>query len=74
MIASRWISALALAAVTATLLSGCSESLPLAQLPDVAKLPEKVLSKDEQQAKVNEMIAKGQKHQTETAKEIENGK
>ena len=74
MIASRWISALALAAVTATLLSGCSETLPLAQLPDITKLPEKVLSKDEQQAKVNEMIAKGQKHQTETAKEIENGK
>jgi hypothetical protein len=33
-----------------------------------------VLSKDEQQTKVNEMIAKGQKHQDETAKEIENGK
>jgi len=73
-IASRWISTLALTAVTATLLSGCSETLPFTQLPDVSKLPEKVLSKDEQQAKVNEMIAKGQKHQTETAKEIENGK
>ena len=36
--------------------------------------PQKVLSKDEQQAKVNEMIAKGQSHQTEAAKEIENGK
>jgi hypothetical protein len=60
--------------MTATLLCGCSETLPLAQLPDVTKLPQKVLSKDEQQAKVNEMIAKGQKHQTETAKEIENGK
>ena len=68
------MSALALAAVTATLLGGCSETLPFTQLPDVSKLPEKVLSKDEQQAKVNEMIAKGQKHQTETAKEIENGK
>jgi len=48
--------------------------LPLAQLPDVTKLPQKVLTKDEQQAKVNEMIAKAQKHQSETAKEIENGK
>ena len=74
MVIRRWISALALAAVTATLLSSCSETLPLAQLPDVTKLPQKVLSKDEQQAKVNEMIAKGQSHQTETAKEIENGK
>jgi hypothetical protein len=72
--ASRSISALALCAVTATLLCSCSETLPLAQLPDVTKLPQKVLSKDEQQAKVNEMIAKAQKHQSETAKEIENGK
>jgi type IV pilus biogenesis protein CpaD/CtpE len=70
----RWISALALAAVTAALLCSCSETLPLAQLPDVTKLPQKVLSKDEQQAKVNEMIAKGQSHQTQTAKEIESGK
>ena len=74
-VTSRWRSALALVAVAATLLgSGCSETLPLAQLPDVTKLPQKVLNKDEQQGKVNEMIAKGQKHQTETAKEIENGK
>jgi hypothetical protein len=70
-IARRSMSALMLAAI---LLCGCSETLPLAQLPDVTKLPQKVLSKDEQQAKVNEMIAKGQKHQDDTAKEIENGK
>ena len=75
MVTSRWMSALALVAVAATLLaSGCSESLPLTQLPDVTKLPQKVLNKDEQQGKVNEMIAKGQSHQTEAAKEIENGK
>jgi outer membrane murein-binding lipoprotein Lpp len=70
-ITSRWITALALAA---TLLGGCSETLPLAQLPDVTRLPQKVLSQDEQQGKVNEMIAKGQKHQSEAAREIENGK
>ncbi len=75
MVTSRWMSALALVAVAATLLgSGCSETLPLTQLPDVTKLPQKVLNKDEQQGKVNEMIAKGQKHQNEAAKEIENGK
>jgi hypothetical protein len=69
------MSVLALVAVAATLLgSGCSETLPLAQLPDVTKLPQKVLNKDEQQDKVNEMIAKAQKHQNEAAKEIENGK
>ena len=74
-VTSRWRSALALLAVAATLFGGgCSETLPLTQLPDVTKLPQKVLNKDEQQGKVNEMIAKGQQHQTEAAKEIENGK
>ena len=48
--------------------------MPLAQLPDITKLPQKVLSKDEQQGKVNEMIEKSQKHQAEAAKEIEKGK
>jgi hypothetical protein len=70
----RWTSVLALGAVIATLLSSCSESLPLGQLPDVTKLPQKVLGKDEQQGKVNEMIARGQNHQSEAAKEIENSK
>ena len=75
MVASRCMSGLALIAVAATLSGGgCSETLPLTQLPDLTKLPQKVLSKDEQQGKVNEMIAKGQNHQTEAAKEIENGK
>ena len=75
MVTSRWMSALALVAVAAALMgSGCSETLPFTQLPDVSKLPQKVLNKDEQQGKVNEMIAKGQSHQNEAAKEIENGK
>ena len=52
-------------------LGGCSETLPLAQLPDFYKLPEKVLSKDEQQTKVNEMVEKSQSHQAEAAKKIE---
>jgi len=74
-VTSRWRSALALVAVAATLSGGgCSETLPLTQLPDVTKLPQKVLNKDEQQGKVNEMITKGQQHQTEAAKDIENGK
>ena len=73
MVTTRWMFAWALVAVT-LLGSGCSETLPLVQLPDVTKLPQKVLNKDEQQGKVNEMIAKGQQHQTEAAKEIENGK
>ena len=52
-------------------MAGCAETMPLAQLPDFYKLPEKVLSKDEQQTKVNQMIEKGQSHQAEAAKEIE---
>ena len=70
----RWTSVLALGAVAATLLNSCSDSLPLNQLPDVTKLPQKVLGKDEQQGKVNEMINRGQTHQDEAAKEIENSK
>jgi hypothetical protein len=49
-------------------LSGCS---PLAQLPDFAKLPERVLTKDEQQGKVHQMIEKAQTHQSDAAKQIE---
>jgi hypothetical protein len=54
-------------------LAGCSETLPLSQLPDLAKLPQKVLNKDEQKGKVNEMIETRDKHQAEAAKEIERG-
>jgi hypothetical protein len=72
--ASRWISLPALAAMAAAMVGGCADSMPFTQLPDVAKLPQKVLSKDEQQGKVNEMVARGQTHQTEAAKEIETGK
>ncbi len=61
-------------ALIGTLFSGCSETLPLINLPDVAKLPEKVLSKDEQQKTMNQMIEKGQSHQAEAAKQIEKGK
>jgi hypothetical protein len=73
-IAARWTFALASLAFGAAILGGCSETMPLAQLPDLAKLPQKVLSKDEQQGKVNEMIEKSQRHQAEAAKEIEKGR
>jgi hypothetical protein len=58
----------------AALAGGCAETMPLAQLPDFAKLPQKVLSKDEQQGRVNEMIEKGQTHQSQAAKQIEKDK
>jgi hypothetical protein len=53
---------------------GCSETMPLTQLPDLTKLPEKVLSKDEQQGKINDMIEKSQTHGADAAKQIEGGK
>jgi hypothetical protein len=55
------------------LMSGCSSQLPQS-LPDIVKLPEKLLSKDEQQAKMSEMTAKAQARQTEAAKQIEDSK
>jgi hypothetical protein len=64
---------LALAGAT-ILLCGCSETMSLTRLPDLSKVPEKVLSKDEQKGRVDEMISRGQDHQKEAVKEIENGK
>ena len=55
-------------------LGACSESLPFSQLPDLSKLPQKVMGKDEQQQKINEMIERGHTHQTEATKQIEQGK
>jgi hypothetical protein len=73
---ARWRLGLALiaAGALAGTLLGCSETLPLANLPDITKLPEKVLSKDEQQKAMNQMIEKGQTSQAETVKQIEKGK
>jgi hypothetical protein len=74
--AARWRLGLVLIAmgVVAGTLLGCSETLPLANLPDITKLPEKVLSKDQQQKAMNQMIEKGQTSQVEAAKQIEKGK
>ena len=69
----RWVFALGLAAAVAQL-GGCAETLPFGQLPDLSKLPEKALSKDEQQGKVSQMIEKGQSHEAEAAKQIEKEK
>jgi hypothetical protein len=55
-------------------LGGCSETLPLVNLPDITRLPERVLNKDEQQKAMNQMIEKGQAQQTEAAKQIDKGK
>jgi len=70
---ARWIYVLAFIGMAAHL-SGCSDALPLSQLPDLAKLPEKVLNKDEQKGKVNEMIEKRDRHEAEASREIERGR
>jgi hypothetical protein len=52
-------------------LAGCSDTLSLARLPDLSRLPSKLLSKEEQSKSMSQMIEKGQTHQAEAAKEIE---
>ncbi|HEX5959196.1 MAG TPA: hypothetical protein VFY92_11165 [Hyphomicrobiaceae bacterium] len=64
------LAAVTSAAVGMTLL-GCSDTLSLANLPDITKLPTKLLSKEEQAKTMNGMLEKGQTHQAEAAKEIE---
>lgn len=63
--------ALATSAIAGIALLGCSETLSLADLPNISKLPEKLLSKEEQAKTMNQMLEKGQNHQAEAAKEIE---
>jgi hypothetical protein len=54
-------------------LLGCSDTLSLVQLPNLSRLPEKLLSKEEQTKTMNDMLEKGQSHQAEAAKAIETG-
>jgi hypothetical protein len=56
-------------------LGGCSETLPLVNLPSLTtKMPEKVLTKDEQERAMNQMIEKGQTVETQAAQQIEKAK
>lgn len=56
------------------LAGGCSETLPLANLPGLAKLPGKVMSQEEQEKAMNQMSEKGQTQPAEAVKEIEKSK
>jgi hypothetical protein len=60
--------------IVASLAGGCSETLPLANLPGLAKLPGKVMSQDEQEKAMNQMSEKGQTQPAEAVKEIEKSK
>ena len=55
-------------------LLGCSETLSLADLPNISRLPQKLLSKEEQAKTMNQMTEKGQTHQADAAKQIEAAK
>jgi hypothetical protein len=76
LMAARYRFGLALVASAAmgVALIGCAETLSLADLPNVTRLPEKLLSKEDQQKTVNQMAEKAQTQQAEAAKEIEKGK
>ena len=60
--------------IAAGLAGGCSETLPLANLPGLAKLPGKVMSQEEQEKAMNQMSEKGQTQPAEAVKEIEKSK
>jgi hypothetical protein len=57
-------------ALAAAHLAGCAE-LASAPLPDVARLPQKLLTKDEQTQAIAEMNQKKETHQSEALKQIE---
>jgi hypothetical protein len=54
-------------------LAACS-SQNYQQLPDVVKIPEKLLSKDEQQARINDMAARLRAKEDQAEKEIQDMK
>ena len=66
--------ALVACAAIGSVLVGCAETMSLAELPNVTRLPEKLLTKEQQAQAVNNMAEKAQTQQAEAAKEIEKGK
>lgn len=66
--------ALIVSGAAAMALLGCSETLSLADLPNISRLPQKLLSKEEQAKTMNQMAEKGQTHQADAAKQIEAAK
>jgi hypothetical protein len=59
---------------SACVVTACSSQQPYQQLPDVARLPERLLNKDEQQARIVDMTAKQRAKETQAEKEIEQTK
>lgn len=71
---ARLTPSLVAIALAAAGLAGCSETLPLANLPDITKLPSKLLTKEDQEKAMNQMIEKGQTQQAQAVKQIEQAK
>ena len=61
------------ALIMACHLAACS-SQKSQQLPDVVQLPQKLLSKDEQQARINDMAARQRAREEQAEKEIQDTK
>ena len=59
--------------IVACHLAACS-SQNYQQLPDVVKIPEKLLSKDEQQARINDISARSRAKEEQAEKEIQDTK
>lgn len=73
--AKLWLGIIVAGMLVGAGLGGCSETLPLVNFPSLTtKMPEKVLTKDEQQRAVNQMIEKGQTVEAEAAQQIEKAK
>jgi hypothetical protein len=70
MLPTSRIALLATLVALSAILSGCSSAL--GPMPDV--IPGKAISKDEQQSKVDAMIATGQTHERDAEKQIEQEK
>ena len=73
--AKLWLGIIVAGMLVGAGLGGCSETLPLVNFPSLAtKMPEKVLTKDEQERAVNQMIEKGQAVESQAAQQIEKAK
>jgi hypothetical protein len=68
-----WLALIASGAAAMALI-GCSDTLSLAELPSISRLPSKLLSKEDQAKTMNQMLERGQSHQAEAVKEIEKAK
>jgi hypothetical protein len=71
--ARRRAALAAVAAAAALGIGGCAEP-SLTPLPELGSVPRQVLSNEEQQKAIDELIAKNQTHQAEAVKQIEQEK